>query len=260
MHIKMIASATPVSGMRKCTVFANRLYAQRCGGYGQIMAAKLDHIDTWIFDLDNTLYPASCDLFALIDEKMGLYLQNLLECDAVEARRVQKDYFLNHGTTLSGLMAKHDTDPHDFLAFVHDIALDRVTANTALVASIAQLPGRKLVFTNGDTPYAQRVLNKLGLGESFEAIHDIHDSKYLPKPDPRAYYAMCARLAVNPETAFFAEDMARNLKPAKALGMATLWINNGSEYGEREACPSFIDHETRDMADWLTTHLEQESV
>lgn len=222
------------------------------------MPPSLSRIDTWIFDLDNTLYPAACDLFALIDERMGLYLQQLLDCDAVEARRVQKDYFLNHGTTLSGLMAKHETDPHDFLAFVHDIALDRIATNGALAASIAQLPGRKLVFTNGDTPYAQRVLDRLGLGDSFEAIHDIHDSKYVPKPDPRAYYAMCARLGVNPETAFFAEDMARNLKPAKALGMATLWINNGSEYGEQGACPSFIDHETHDIADWLTTHMEQE--
>ncbi len=219
------------------------------------MPPALDHIDSWIFDLDNTLYPAACDLFGLIDHRMGRYLQNLLGCDAVEARRVQKHYFVEHGTTLSGLMTVHDIDPHDFLDFVHDIPMDRIAPNPALAASIARLPGRKLIFTNGDAPYAQRVLDALGLGDSFEAIHDIHDSHYRPKPDPDCYERMCARLDVDPARAFFAEDMARNLKPAKAIGMATLWINNGSEYGGHGACPSFIDHETHDIGHWLESNF-----
>jgi putative hydrolase of the HAD superfamily len=224
------------------------------------MLSTLSHVDTWIFDLDNTLYPAHCDLFALIDARMGLYLQNLLGCDATEARRVQKNYFADHGTTLAGLMAAHDTNPHVFLDFVHDIPMDRITPAPKLAASLQLLPGRKLVFTNGDTPYASKVLSALGIDHVFEAIHDIHDSALLPKPDPRSYVMMCDRLGVNPKTALFAEDMARNLKPAKAIGMATVWVNNGSELGDRDHCPSFIDHETHDIADWLNFILHQETV
>jgi putative hydrolase of the HAD superfamily len=224
---------------------------------GSAMPPALAHVDTWIFDLDNTLYPSHCDLFGLIDERMGLYLQRLLDVDAAEARRVQKSYFADHGTTLSGLMQNHDTDPHEFLDFVHDISMDRLTPAPGLAAALDRLPGRKLVYTNGDTPYARRVLDKLGLGTSFEAVHDIHDSALIPKPDARSYALFCERQDVNPATALFAEDMARNLKPAKALGMATVWVNNGSELGNHGACESFIDHQTHDIADWLNLILEE---
>jgi putative hydrolase of the HAD superfamily len=218
------------------------------------MHPGLRHIDSWIFDLDNTLYPAATDLFALIDVRMTAFISNLLGVDAVEARRIQKGYFHDHGTTLTGLMAAHGTDPHEFLAFVHDIELDRVSHDAALVEAIARLPGRKLVFTNGDVPYAQRVLDKLGLGGSFEAIHDIHAMGLVPKPDPSAYSGMCARWNVDPAKALFAEDMARNLKPAKAIGMTTLWINNGSEQAGAASCPSFVDFETDDLGRWLDEH------
>ncbi len=218
------------------------------------MNAALSHIDAWIFDLDNTLYPVKTDLFALIDIRMGAYVQNLVGCDAAEAHSIQKSYFHEHGTTLSGLMAEHGTDPHEFLDFVHDIELDRISHDAALVELIARLPGRKLVFTNGDTPYAQRVLDRLGLGGSFEAIHDIHAMGLVPKPDPQAYVGMCARWDVNPARAFFAEDMARNLRPAKAIGMTTLWINNGSEQAGAAACQSFIDYEADDLNRWLSEH------
>jgi putative hydrolase of the HAD superfamily len=215
------------------------------------MHSRLRHIDSWIFDLDNTLYPARTDLFALIDVRMTAFIVDLLGIDAEEARRVQKGYFYEHGTTLSGLMALHDTDPHEFLAYVHDIELDRVSHDAALVEAIARLPGRKLVFTNGDTPYAQRVLDRLGLGGSFEAIHDIHAMGLVAKPDPTAYSGICARWGIDPATALFADDMTRNLEPAKAVGMTTLWINNGSEQAGGKHCPSFVDFETDDLGRWL---------
>src|SRR3546814_7818832 len=132
----------------------------------------LDHIDAWIFDLDNTLYLPEADIFAQIDERMGQFISDLLECDRIEARRVQKDYFHRHGTTLFGLMAHHDVEPRQFLDFVHDVDLGVLDRDPLLVEAIAALPGRKFIFTNGDAPYAMRVLDKLGLGESFEAIHD----------------------------------------------------------------------------------------
>lgn len=220
------------------------------------MLPALRHIDCWIFDLDNSLYPASANLFALIDVRMGEYISKLLGCDAVEARRVQKRYFHEHGTTLAGLMAANGVDPHDFLDYVHDIDLARITADPLVVDAIDRLPGRKLVFTNGDEAYAARVLDRLGLANAFDGMHDIHAMDYVPKPNPAAYAAMCQRHAIDPATALFVEDMARNLEPAKALGMTTVWIDNGSERGSHGADESFIDYRIADIGVWLTEILE----
>jgi len=215
------------------------------------MPPELARIDAWIFDLDNTLYPASADLFGRIDVKMGEFIQRLLGVDPVEARRIQKGYFIDHGTTLSGLMMVHGVDPHEFLDYVHDIEMDALAEDRRLVEAVAKLPGRKLIFTNGDEPYARRVLGRLGLSESFEAIHDIHACAYQPKPQPAAYAAMLAALDFEPTTALFVEDMARNLRPAKALGMTTVWVNNGSERGGHEASREYIDYEIADVGEWL---------
>jgi putative hydrolase of the HAD superfamily len=209
------------------------------------------HVDAWIFDLDNTLYPAKADLFGLIDVKMGEFIQGLLGCDPVEARVVQKRFFMEHGTTLAGLMANYGTDPRTFLEFVHDISLDRLEVDTALNARIAALPGRRLIFTNGDAPYARRVLDRLGLTDAFELIHDIHACQYIPKPDPSGYAALCAAHGLDARRSAFFEDMARNLMPAKAIGMTTIWINNGSEAGDVGAHPDFIDFETDHLSPFL---------
>lgn len=222
------------------------------------MLPALAHIDSWIFDLDNSLYPASTDLFALIDVRMGEYIQRLLGCDPVEARRVQKLYFHEHGTTLAGLMASHGTQPAEFLDYVHDIDLARLAADPRLVAALDRLPGRKFVFTNGDEAYARRVLDRLGLASAFDGMHDIHAMEYVPKPNPAAYAALCERHGIDPARALFVEDMARNLAPAKALGMKTVWIDNGSERGGDGADPSFIDYQVADLGDWLNSILEEE--
>ena len=222
------------------------------------MIAELHHIDCWILDLDNSLYPASANLFALIDARMGEFIQQLLGCNPDEARRVQKRHFLEHGTTLSGLMNSHRVDPYEFLDFVHDIDLARLTADPAMVAALDGLPGRKFVFTNGDESYARRVLAKLGLANAFDGLHDIHAMGYVPKPNPRSYAAMCERHAIDPRRALFAEDMARNLKPAKALGMTTVWIDNGSESGGHDADPALIDFHVADIGAWLTQILQEE--
>ena len=215
------------------------------------MFAALDHIDAWIFDLDNTLYPASADLFGLIDQRMGLYVQRLLGVDADEAYGIQKRLFREHGTTLSGLMRDHAIDPHEFLAFVHDIEMDALAEDRKMVEALAKLPGRKLIFTNGDAIYAGRVLERLGLSKSFEAIHDIHACAYQPKPHVASYESMVKAFGIEPTTSLFVEDMARNLKPAKAIGMTTVWVNNGSELGNHEADLSFIDYEIHDVGQWL---------
>jgi putative hydrolase of the HAD superfamily len=215
------------------------------------MLPALTHVESWIFDLDNCLYPASANLFELIDIRMGEYIQNLLGCDAPEARRVQKQHFHEHGTTLAGLMKERGVDPNDFLDFVHDIDLARLSADPALVRALDRLPGRKFVFTNGDEAYASRVLERLGLANAFDGLHDIHAMDYLPKPNPASYEALCERHGVDPKRALFAEDMARNLEPAKALGMTTVWVDNGSERGSHGADPAFIDYRVADIGEWL---------
>jgi len=222
------------------------------------MRPELAHIDSWIFDLDNSLYPASTNLFALIDVRMGEYIQRLLACDPVEARRVQKGHFLEHGTTLAGLMRSHDVDPHDFLDFVHDIDLARIAADPALVEALDRLPGRKFVFTNASEGYAGRVLDRLGLANAFDGMHDIHAMNYAPKPDPASYRALCERFDIDPVRALFVEDMARNLAPAKALGMVTVWLDNGSEKGGHDADPAFIDYTAQDIGLWLNEMLGEE--
>ena len=213
--------------------------------------AGLDHVDCWIFDLDNTLYPADCDLFGLMDVRMGAYIAQLLGIDATDARVIQKRYFRDHGTTLAGLMHHHGVDPHHFLDFVHDIDLGVLCVDVDLVALIEALPGRKMVFTNGDEPYARRVLDRLGLSSHFELIHDIHATGYRPKPDPHGYAQLRDTHGIDLARAAFFEDMARNLKPAKALGMSTVWLNNGSESGHIDAHPDFIDFETEHLTPFL---------
>ncbi len=219
------------------------------------MLARLDHVRNWIFDLDNTLYPASADLFSQVDARMTGFIQDLLGLEHDEARRVQKGYFHNHGTTLSGLMTEHYVDPHAFLAHVHDIEMDVLEHDAPLVAAIAKLPGRKLIFTNGDTPYALKILDRLGLGASFEAIHDIHAMDLMPKPHASAYAGFCTAFDIDPAQSLFVDDMVRNLLPAKAIGMTTVWVDNGSEQSpgaERD----HIDFTIPVLAPWLETILE----
>ena len=220
------------------------------------MLPALAHINCWIFDLDNTLYPPSARILPLMEVRMALFIEELLGVDSAEAHRMRHQHFVNHGTTLAGLMKVHAIDPQDYLEFVHDVPMNSLEPDPALAAAIARLPGRKLIFTNADTPYAQRVLAARGLGDSFEDIHDILASDLKPKPDMAAYEAFLTRTGIDPARALFVEDMARNLKPAKALGMTTVWLNNGTEHGDAGASAATVDHEITDLAAWLDTILE----
>jgi putative hydrolase of the HAD superfamily len=222
------------------------------------MDRRFDHIRDWIFDLDNCLYPASTGLFSLIDERMGAYIERLLGCDPTEAKRVQKAHFHQHGTTLAGLMLEHGIDPHDFLENVHDIPLDRVQCDERLGRLLARLPGRRFVFTNGDAPYARRVLDAIGVHEHFDDLHDIHASELRPKPDPHGYELLCERFGILPKHALLADDMVKNLAPAKALGMTTVWVDNGSEQAGRDYDDAVVDVRTSDVGDWLESILGDE--
>jgi putative hydrolase of the HAD superfamily len=219
------------------------------------MDPRFAHVREWIFDLDNCLYPASSALFELIDERMGAYIQRLLDCDPREARRVQKAHFHEHGTTLAGLMKEHEVDPHDFLTDVHDVPLERVQCDERLARLLPRLPGRRFVFTNGDAPYARRVLDRIGIAGHFDDLHDIHASGYRPKPDPHGYALLCERFAIDPSSALLADDMVQNLAPAKALGMTTIWVDNGSERGNHNFDDRVVDERITDVGEWLENIL-----
>jgi putative hydrolase of the HAD superfamily len=220
-------------------------------------AQLFGHVTDWIFDLDNCLYPASTGLFDLIDQRMGAYIERLLGVDSSEAKRVQKAHFHAHGTTLAGLMREHQVDPHHFLQDVHAIPLDRVSRDERLAIGLARLPGRKLIFTNADAPYARRVLEALGVGDHFAELHDIHAAELRPKPDRHGYELMLDRFGIDPMGAAMVEDMAQNLKPAKDLGMTTIWVDNGSERGNHGHHPDFIDFTISDVGEWLEDMLRE---
>jgi putative hydrolase of the HAD superfamily len=208
-------------------------------------------IETWVFDLDNTLYPASCNLFDQIHRRMGEFIANLLGVDLDEAKRLQKIYFHEHGTTLRGLMNVHDIDPVEFLDHVHRIDLAPVPQDAALGAALAALPGRKLVFTNGTVRHAENILGHLGIAGHFSGLFDIAACGYVPKPDPAGYDALVRRFAIVPRRAAMVEDMARNLAPAAALGMTTVWLRGTIDWALEGAEADYVHHVADRLAPFL---------
>lgn len=187
--------------------------------------------ETWVFDLDNTLYPAECNLFAQVDHRMGEFIAHYLGVPYAHARHLQKAYYRQFGTTLAGLMAVHKLDPSEFLAYVHDIDLSVVSHAPELRAELAALPGRRLIFTNGSHRHAERVAEKLGVLDLFEGICDIAACDYVPKPSADAFERMIRRHGVKGETAAMFEDMPMNLEAPHALGMTTVLVHS-----------SYLDH------------------
>ncbi|MGF1609955.1 MAG: pyrimidine 5'-nucleotidase [Kiloniellales bacterium] len=211
---------------------------------------RLDGDEVWIFDLDNTLYPASCGLFPQIDRRMGEFIEGFLSLGRDEARRLQKRYFQEHGTTLRGLMLNHALRAQDYLDFVHAVDLSAIAPSAALDAALESLPGRKLVFTNASTAHAERVLTRLGIARHFQAVFDIAAADYRPKPMAEPYHRLVARHAIEPQRAVFFEDSARNLEPAAALGMTTVLVAAADE-PTGDAVADFVHHVTADLAGWL---------
>lgn len=208
----------------------------------------LRRVNTWIFDLDNTLYPSACELLALCDERMTDFVARETGLSREESRRLQHLYHDEHGTTLAGLMAHHGVDPHAFLDEVHDIPLDRLTADPALDAALARLPGRRLVFTNGSEKHAANVLDALGIAARFEEVFALDTMEgFIPKPSPAAFANLVGRHAVRPASAAFFEDMERNLEPAAALGMTTVLV--GSKAASSGA--NFVHHRAPELTAFL---------
>ena len=216
------------------------------------------HIDTWVFDLDNTLYPHHLNLWQQVDARIEQFVGNWLKVTPSEARRIQKDYYLRYGTTMRGMMTEHGISADDFLSFVHKIDHSPLEPNPAMGAAITKLPGRKLILTNGSVDHVDAVLERLGLTGHFEAVFDIIAADLEPKPAPQTYQKFLSLHGVNPERSAMFEDLARNLVVPHQLGMTTvLVVPDGVKEVVREDWElegpgeRHVDHVTDDLTGFL---------
>jgi putative hydrolase of the HAD superfamily len=222
-------------------------------------AGGFAHVDTWVFDLDNTLYPSECNLFAQVDQRMGAFVAQYLGCPEPYARHLQKSYYRQFGTTLSGMMRIHKMEAKPFLDYVHDIDLSVVPPSPELRAAILALPGRKLIFTNGTVAHAERVAEKIGILDLFDGICDIVACDYQPKPGADAFATFVKAHNVMPGTAAMFEDMPQNLEVPHVLGMTTVlirstYIDHPAQAKARlwTAPPAHIHHITDELVPFLT--------
>jgi putative hydrolase of the HAD superfamily len=216
------------------------------------------HVDTWVFDLDNTLYPHHVNLWQQVDARIGEFVSAWLKVSADEARQIQKDYYRRYGTTMRGMMTEHGVRADDYLAYVHQIDHSPLQPNPEMGAAIAKLPGRKLILTNGSTDHAAKVLERLGIGSHFEAVFDIIAAGLEPKPAPQTYQKFLGDHGVNPAASAMFEDLARNLVVPHRLGMVTVLVTpDGVEEVVREDWElegrgaDHVDHVTDDLTGFL---------
>ena len=215
-------------------------------------------VETWVFDLDNTLYPHHLNLWQQVDDRIRDFIAGFLRVSHDEAFRMQKDYYRRYGTSMRGLMEEHGLDPHEFLEVVHAIDHSPLTPNPALGAAIAELPGRKLILTNGTRQHAEAVMRRLEIREHFEDVFDIAAAELEPKPRPVVYDRFLARHGVDPVKAAIFEDLARNLEVPHARGMTTvLVVPAGAREVVREEWElagrdePYVDHVTDDLVGFL---------
>ncbi len=210
-----------------------------------MIAQQFSHVSTWVFDLDNTLYPPEIRLFDQIEVRMTAWVMQALSVDRARADHLRRHYWATYGTTLAGLMREHDIDPAPYLTDVHDISFDALTVDAGLVAAITALPGRRIVYTNGSAPYAERVLNARGLSGLFQAIYGVEHAGFLPKPERAAFEHVFAQDGLTPTSAAMFEDDRRNLEAPHLMGMRTVHV-------APEADPApHIHHHTDDLAGFL---------
>ena len=211
----------------------------------------LSEAATWVFDLDNTLYPASCRLFDQVDKNITKFIMQFLGLNWDEAYIIQKNYFREFGTSMNGLMKLHSMDPEQFLKFVHKIDLSPLTKNPRMNLALAKLPGRKIIFTNGSVVHAEGVLGALGITHHFEAIFDIVASSYQPKPNPAVYETFIKKYNIDPQNTVMVEDMACNLVPAHELGMVCILVTSDSDWAQAGSEGSHVHYLVEDLTAWL---------
>ena len=208
-------------------------------------------INDWIFDLDNTIYPARTNLFLRVAVRITEFVAKHYQVPHDEARVIQKDLFHRYGTTMRGMMTEEAICPDTYLNFVHDIDLSDMPLDQELDRMIGSLPGRKHIFTNGTVSHAENVLNAFGIRHHFDQIFDIVAADYIPKPEQHAFDQFMKKTGIDPAGAVMIEDMARNLQPAAALGMWTVWLDSDIEWATRGANSDYVHYRADDLKGFL---------
>ncbi len=220
---------------------------------------SFEHVTDWVFDLDNTLYPRTCNLFAQIDALITTYVMGITALEHAAARTLQKAYYRDYGTTLHGLMSQHGVDPDHFLATVHAIDYSPVPAHPDLCEAISALPGRKFILTNGDAAHARNVLGRLGATALFDGIFDIRAMSYRPKPLPEAYATFLAEHDIDPRRAAMFDDLEKNLRVPHDSGMRTVQVLASEDFAHAQVeawelvrtSAEHVHHTTDDLAGFL---------
>ena len=215
------------------------------------MVLAVGDVDNWIFDLDNTLYPESSNLFARVSKRMTCFIQKEFQLEEEAARDLQRRMFRKYGTTMRGLMTEHKIDPEKFLQFVHDIDVSDMSTDIELAELLSKLPGRRLIYTNGSVAHAKRITGQLGIEHLFDDVFDIVASKFIHKPDPEPYDEMIKTFNIDHKRSLMVEDMAKNLRPAANLGMITVWLRHNRDWSSEDSDGEHIHYEIDDLKSWL---------
>ena len=212
---------------------------------------ELTNIKYWIFDLDNTLYSGQTKVFSEVDKKMSSFISEKFNVDLVEAKKIQKEYFYEYGTTLSGLMKKKNVDPNEFLEFVHDIDISWLPEDKLLKEELIKIKDKKYIFSNGSHAHIKNVTIQLGIYGLFDGAFDITDADFVPKPHIAPYRKMIKKFKLDPKQSILIEDIAHNLEQAKNLGMKTCWLENNEAFAKKDADKPYIDYKINSLPSFL---------
>jgi putative hydrolase of the HAD superfamily len=209
------------------------------------------NIKYWIFDLDNTLYSGQTKVFSEVDKKMSAFISKKMNVDLIEAKEIQKKYFYEYGTTLSGLMKQDDINPHDFLEFVHDIDISWLSKDLKLKEELTKIKEKKYIFTNGSHAHVENITKQLGIDGLFDGAFDIVDANFVPKPHIDPYNRIIEKFNIEPTKSILIEDIAHNLEQAKNLGMKTCWLENEEAFAKKDADKPYIDYKIKNLPSFL---------
>ena len=212
---------------------------------------NLLNIKYWIFDLDNTLYSGQTKVFSEVDKKMSTFISKKMNVDVVQAKKIQKEYFYEYGTTLSGLMKQDGIDPHDFLEFVHDIDISWLPKDLKLREELIKIKEKKYIFTNGSHAHVENITKQLSIDDLFDGTFDIVDANFVPKPHIEPYKKIVQKFDLEPTKSILIEDIAHNLEQAKNLGMKTCWLENEESFAKKDADKPYIDYKIKSLPSFL---------
>ena len=212
---------------------------------------ELTKIKFWIFDLDNTLYSGQTKVFSEVDKKMSSFISEKFNVDLIEAKKIQKEYFYEYGTTLSGLMKKRNVDPNEFLEFVHDIDISWLPEDKLLRDQLIKIKEKKYIFSNGSHAHIENVTKQLGIYGLFDGAFDITDANFVPKPHLDPYKKLIEKFKLDPKQSILIEDIAHNLEQAKNLGMKTCWLENDETFAKKDSNKPYIDYKIKNLPSFL---------